>query len=131
MSEIAIRRATKSDAAALAKLLREVGEVHAKGRPDIYCDNPAKFDESSAAELIGGSGSLVMVAEADGNVVGETICRIVTRKGDGFYRPRKWLYVDDLCVTESMRGSYAAEKLMKADTNKAEDYREYDESGLA
>ena len=35
----------------------------------------------------------------------------MNREGDGFYRPRKWLYIDDLCVDEGARGHGIAHAL--------------------
>ena len=61
---------------------------------------------------------LAFVAEENGNVCGETICRICERAADKTHKARKWLYIDDLCVTEKCRGGQAASALIKA----AEDY---------
>lgn len=109
--DITIRRALSSDAAALAALLRQVGRVHAEGRQDIYCEHPTKHDEASALALISDPDTGVLVAEAEGKVIGELIYRLTSRECDGFYRARKWMYIDDLCVDEAMRGGKAAEAL--------------------
>ena len=92
MEKITVRKAVTGDAEAIARLLTEVGKVH--------------------------SEYLAFVAEEDGKVCGETICRICERAADKTYRARKWLYIDDLCVTEKCRGGQAASALMKA----AEEY---------
>lgn len=114
MEKITVRKAVTGDAEAIAQLLTEVGKVHSEGRSDIYQSDLTKFDAEGVARMIERGEYLAFVAEEDGKVCGEAICRVYERAADGTYKARKWLYVDDLCVTESMRGSYAAEKLMKA-----------------
>lgn len=114
MADIKIRPATEKDAAALAALLRQVGSVHAAGRPDIYCAPLTKHDEESARAIIASPDGGVLVAEKDGKVIGELIYRRMSRPCDGFYRARRWLYIDDLCVDESCRGSGAAQALNEA-----------------
>ena len=108
--EIRIRKAEKRDAGALARLLKQVGAVHGEGRPDIYERRPSKYDEKAALELVG-SGVGILVAEEGGEIRGELIYKIMNREGDGFYRPRKWLYIDDLCVDEGARGRGIAHAL--------------------
>ena len=49
MDNVIVRTANKGDAKALADLLRQVGHVHAVGRPDIYHAGLTKYDEASAA----------------------------------------------------------------------------------
>ena len=100
-----VRRATADDAAAVAKLLISVGNVHSEGRPDIYRSPLTKHDENSAAKLIAESDYIVFVADCEGSICGELICRIEQQPGDQVFRPRKWLYIDDLCVEESERGT--------------------------
>ena len=107
-----VRRATADDAAAVAKLLISVGNVHSEGRPDIYRSPLTKHDENSAAKLIAESDYIVFVADYEGSICGELICRIEQQPGDQVFRPRKWLYIDDLCVDESVRGKGVAQLLM-------------------
>ena len=47
MTNITVRKADESDAAALAALLVKVGKVHSDGRPDIYRSPLTKHDEIS------------------------------------------------------------------------------------
>lgn len=107
-----VRRATADDAAAVAKLLISVGKVHSDGRPDIYTSPLTKYDEKSAAKLIDESDYIVFVAECGGSVVGELICQVKEQTGTDVFRPRKWLYIDDLCVDEGVRGKGVAQLLM-------------------
>ena len=110
-NEITVRKAVKADAAALAGLLRQVGKVHSDGRPDIYRSPLTKYDEKAAEDLIADESAGVYVAECGGTVVGETIFRIMSREGDGVFLPRKWLYIDDLCVDENLRGQHIGRTL--------------------
>lgn len=118
MGKITVRRANKGDAEAIARLLIEVGKVHSEGRSDIYQSDLTKLDAESAARMIECGEYVTFVAEDDGEVCGETICRLYDRAADKTYKARKWLYIDDLCVTEKCRGGQAASALMSA----AEEY---------
>lgn len=111
MSGITVRKAGAQDAAALAALLRQVGSVHAEGRPDIYCSPLTKHGEQSALAIIQSKDGGVLIAEYDGKVVGELIFKRMSRECDGFYRARKWIYIDDLCVDENFRGGGTAKAL--------------------
>ena len=121
MKDITVRQARETDAAAIAGLLTQVGKVHSEGRPDIYRPHITKHNARSVSAMISGGIYKLFVAESEGKVIGELICRVQERDGDAFYRPRKWLYVDDLCVGEEARGSEAAPLLMGAAENYARD----------
>ena len=118
MEKITVRKAATGDAEAIARLLTEVGKVHSEGRSDIYQSDLTKFDTEGVARMIERGEYLAFVAEENGEVCGETICRVYERAADGTYKARKWLYIDDLCVTEKCRGGQAASALMSA----AEEY---------
>ena len=108
-----IRKANENDAKAVADLLVSVGEVHWRGRSDIYQAHMKKHDECSARALILGGEYGVLVAEENGVVIGELIYKITAREADAFYKARKWLYIDDLCVCEEARGSGVAVALQE------------------
>lgn len=105
MNKLIIRPALPTDAKALAELLKQVGRTHQQGRPDIYCSPLTKHDENSAKNLITNGETSILIAEIDGKPCGEMIYKIIERTNDGFYKQRKWLYIDDLCVDESYRGN--------------------------
>lgn len=111
MSNITIRHADERDSAALAALLRQVGRVHSEGRTDIYCSPLTKHDEQSALAIIQSKDGGVLLAESGGKVIGELIFKRMSRECDGFYRARKWIYIDDLCVDENYRGKGVAKAL--------------------
>ena len=110
MEKITVRKAATGDAEAIARLLTEVGKVHSEGRSDIYRSDMTKFDAEGVARMIERGEYLAFVAEENGEVCGETICRVYERAADGTYKARKWLYIDDLCVTEKCRGGQAARR---------------------
>lgn len=108
-----IRYAREDDADALVALLAQVGRAHSEGRPDIYCSPLSKHTRESAEKLINDKAGGVIVAETGGKVCGELIYKIFDRPCDGFFKARKWLYIDDLCVDENARGQGIAGALIK------------------
>ena len=104
-----IRKAVENDAKEIARLLVSVGEVHWRARPDMYTPNMVKHDEEGVKALLLGGEYMALVAIAGDKTVGELIYKIERREENEIYKARKWLYIDDMCVDESARGSGVAQ----------------------
>ena len=106
-----IRRAQEHDIDAISKLLSQVLEIHHKGRPDIFKPGAVKYKPSELLSLIKDNTRPVFVAELDGKVAGHAFCIIQQHLNDNILTDIKTLYIDDLCVDESLRGMHVGKAL--------------------
>lgn len=110
--QVFIRKAEKKDINKITELLREVLELHAAIRPDIFVSGTTKYTESELAAIIENEKTPVFVAEGDdGEVKGYAFCQIKDPPFSTNMRKVKSLFIDDLCVDENCRGSHVGQKL--------------------
>ncbi len=105
-----IRKATISDVPRLIDLLHQVNMVHHRLRPDLFKPNTTKYSETDLCDLIMSDTSPIFVYE-DVRVVGYAFCSLREVSNDMLLNDNKTLYVDDLCVDESVRGAHVGKAL--------------------
>ena len=96
-----IRKAEKSDIPALARLLHQVQNVHAQGRPDLFIEGMRKYTDAQLEVLLDDDRRPVFVYD-DGKVEGYIFC-VVIKSHAPSQPPFATLFIDDLCVDESSR----------------------------
>ncbi|MBQ6926494.1 MAG: GNAT family N-acetyltransferase [Kiritimatiellae bacterium] len=107
-----IRRARSSDMPRLLELLRQVNNVHADGRPDLFKHDRTKYTADELETLVTDDAKPIFVSVDDnGLVLGYAFCRFEVEKGDGNLVPGKDLYIDDICFDENFRGRGLAKEL--------------------
>ena len=113
MSDIqVIRRAVNEDLAGINKLLRQVLMVHHNGRPDLFKPNVKKYNDEELLGIIADDSRPVFVAvDGDNKVMGYAFCIFQVTDGDNVRTDMKTLYIDDLCVDESLRGKHIGKAL--------------------
>ena len=113
--EITIRPARKEDHAAVERLLRQVAQLHAELRPDVFRPAGQKYDTTRYYGLLNGPDTPILVAQdGQGKVLGYAMLEIkAVFKDHPVMLPRTYLYVDDLCVDENMRGQGVGSLLME------------------
>ena len=99
-----IRFAQAKDVTGILELLRQVGQVHHLGRPDIFRSGARKYGASQILAMLDQSKTPIFVAVEADRVVGYGFCQIKTYENDPVMTDRTELYIDDLCVDESCRG---------------------------
>lgn len=99
-----IRFAQAKDVTGILELLRQVGQVHHQGRPDIFRTGARKYGASQILAMLDSSKTPIFVAVENDRVVGYGFCQIKTYENDPVMTDRTELYIDDLCVDESCRG---------------------------
>lgn len=110
--QVFIRKAEKKDINKITELLREVLELHAAIRPDIFVSGTTKYTGSELAAIIENEKTPVFVAEGDdGEVKGYAFCQIKDPPFSTNMRKVKSLFIDDLCVDENCRGSHVGQTL--------------------
>lgn len=99
-----IRFATGQDVGGILALLRQVGQVHHEGRPDIFRGNAQKYSASQVLDMLDKPQTPIFVAVEDNKVLGYCFCMLKTYEKDPVMTDRTELYIDDLCVDENIRG---------------------------
>ena len=105
--------ADESHIPGMIRLLLQVGQVHHDIRPDIFRAGAQKYDEAALKELLKDTDRPVFIGEEDGKVLGYCFCIHREYTADPVLADRKELYIDDLCVEETCRGSGIATALYR------------------
>ncbi len=103
-----IRRAEEKDIPRLNALLYQVCQVHADGRPDIFIGGTKKYTDDALKELLHDETRPVFAAVDEQDcVMGYAFCiyEIVPEDSPNMV-PMRSLYIDDICVDETMRGQH-------------------------
>ena len=103
-NDIEIRKAETSDMERLNSLLYQVHKVHSTVRPDLFVSGKKKYTDQQLAEILHDESKPIFVATLDGVVVGYAFCVFQTHENSPSLTNIKTLYIDDLCVDETMRG---------------------------
>ena len=106
-----IRFAQSRDIPGMIDLLKQVGQVHHEIRPDLFRSGAQKYDEAALEELLRDPSRPILIGELEGKVAGYAFCILQETKGDPVLCDRKVLYIDDLCVEETLRGKGIASAL--------------------
>ena len=98
----------------MLRLLGQVGQVHHEIRPDIFRDGALKYDEAALEELLRDEKRPIFIGEEGSEVLGYCFCVVKDYRGSGVQTDRVELYIDDLCVEETLRGQGVAKALYAA-----------------
>ena len=99
-----IRFACDRDIPGMIDLLQQVGAVHHQIRPDLFRAGAQKYDEAALNALLTDPNRPILAAEIEGKLVGYAFCILLITENDPVLCDRKVLYIDDLCVEETLRG---------------------------
>lgn len=99
-----IRFAEAKDVTGILALLRQVGQVHHQGRPDIFRKGAQKYGASQVLSMLNSSKTPIFVAIEGEKVVGYGFCQVKIYENDPVIADHTEIYIDDLCVDESCRG---------------------------
>ena len=107
-----IRRAEEKDMDGINKLLLQVLMVHHNGRPDLFKSHTKKYTDEELKAIIADDNTPIFVSVDDnGQVLGYAFCIFKQFKNDNILTDIKTLYIDDLCVDETVRGQHIGTKL--------------------
>ncbi len=90
----------------MIELLKQVGQVHHLGRPDLFRAGAQKYNEEDLQKLLWDESRPIFIAEDDSKVLGYGFCILKITKNDPVLADHTTLYIDDLCVDESCRGRH-------------------------
>lgn len=106
-----IRFAEIKDVPGILELLRQVGQVHHEGRPDIFRNGAQKYSASQVIAMLDAPATPIFVAVQDEQVLGYCFCMIKEHVKDPVIADYTDLYIDDLCVHENCRGQHVGKTL--------------------
>lgn len=107
-----IRRAVEADIPGINRLLYQVLEVHHNGRPDLFKAGGKKYTDEQLKEILKDDTRPVFAAvDGDENVLGYAFCVFKQHMKDQILTDIRTLYIDDLCVDETVRGQHIGKKL--------------------
>lgn len=94
------------------RLLRQVNNIHADGRPDLFKHERTKYTESELSRIIDDPMTPIFVGESEsGEIAGYCFCVVQDHRDSNNLQPIKTLYVDDLCVDEQARGNHIGRQI--------------------
>ena len=105
-----IRKAEKKDIKALIGLLYQADAVHNGIRPDLFKNNTPKYSEEELEAILADESKPIFVYD-DGKVLGHAFCQVSEVKNHRLLQDLKTLYIDDICVDESVRGRHVGQSL--------------------
>lgn len=107
-----IRRAREKDIPGLNRLLGQVLKVHHDGRPDLFKDNTKKYTDEELLTILADDSKPVFVGVDDEEqVMGYAFCVFQQHLSDNILTDIRTLYIDDLCVDETLRGQHIGRQL--------------------
>ena len=109
-----IRRAVPKDIPKMMDLLRQVDLVHHNGRPDVFHIGTKYSEEELAQMLPDDTRPILVCADEEDRVMGYCFCIFQQHVGHSVLTDIKTLYIDDLCVDESLRGKHVGRALYDA-----------------
>ena len=108
-----IRKANKEDIRGMIALLYQVDAVHHGIRPDLFKSNTAKYNEQELETIINDSSKPIFVYEAENRILGHAFCQITEVKDHRLLQDIKTLYIDDICIDETVRGKHIGTALFE------------------
>ena len=106
-----IRLANNTDIPGMIELLKQVGEVHHKIRPDLFRSGAQKYSETDLAELLRDESRPIFVGVEEDRMLGYCFCVLEETRDHPVLMDEKTLYIDDLCVDENCRGRHVGKAL--------------------
>ena len=109
-----IRKAESKDAPRISALLKQVLEVHAAVRPDMYRSGTQKYSEADVLKLLEDPDCVLFVeTDETDRTVGYAISFVQEIQDDGIIVGRRELYIDDICVDECERRTGVGQRLFE------------------
>ena len=107
-----VRRAKDKDIPAVFRLLKQVNKVHHDGRPDLFKWPATKYTEQQLQDIFTDDRTPVFVCtDEKDQVLGYAFCILKQAIDDNILTDIKSLYIDGLCVDETIRGQHIGSTL--------------------
>ena len=98
----------------ILELLKQVLQIHADIRPDIFIPDTTKYTTDELTELLKNKEKPVYVAVNEDDVcIGYAFCQLQEQPFSNNMVQFKSLFIDDLCVDQEARGQHIGESLFE------------------
>ena len=108
-----IRDAKEKDIPRILELLKQVLQIHADIRPDIFIPGTTKYTIDELIEILKNKETPIYVC------VGYAFCQLREQPFSNNMVPFKSLFIDDLCIDQEARGQHIGESLFEYVKNEA------------
>jgi ribosomal protein S18 acetylase RimI-like enzyme len=112
MNELIIREGELQDRALLDELFREELEYHKSLMSDIFKIPEIVVSEKWLVSILNNNDIYLVVSEHKGKIVGAILYKIEKSLEDTLLNERKYGYIEEMIVTESLRGKRIGKKLL-------------------
>jgi len=103
--------AQPQDIDGLIRLLRQIANLHHKGRPDIFKIGGQKYTKEDLEDIIKDKNRPIFMAVDDNNnMQGYCFCKLHT-PAHPVFEERLTLFIDDFCVDETLRSQGIGKEL--------------------
>ena len=103
-----IRDMESKDYPEIDRLMKELHELHVKGRPDLYTELEHPYSREEFEKIVSDPEIIAILAEEKSVVIG--LCIGTLRKKSGMVE-MKTMYIEDLIVDRNFRGKGIASQL--------------------
>lgn len=103
VTRMLVRFAEHKELERINELRRQVFDLHAKGRPDIFCSVFTEELQNYLHDIDRDPCKRIVVAEHEGAVCAFAVVNRVSRQKTPYMRERAYLEIDELCVDEASR----------------------------
>ncbi len=103
-----IRDMESKDYPEIDRLMKELHELHVKGRPDLYTELEHPYSREEFEKIVSDPEIIAILAEEKSVVIG--LCIGTLRKKSGMVET-KTMYIEDLIVDRNFRGKGIASQL--------------------
>ncbi|MBO5646541.1 MAG: GNAT family N-acetyltransferase [Clostridia bacterium] len=110
---LCIDRAGERDIPEMLRILREVGAVHAEGRPDKFKAGACKYDDAALRVILADDDQPVFCVRDGENLLATAYLQIRRVEENSVLCRRLTVYVDDFCVSSESRGQHVGTHLME------------------
>ncbi|CAM2905369.1 GNAT family N-acetyltransferase [Paenibacillus sediminis] len=113
--DISIRNAVYEDFAAVLDLVKQIQEMHANARPDIYKHTDTPIEITAFKEMLKSEDHLIFVAENahTGKICAYAILRIVSIFNSPILQERKMLFMNEIAVDKAVRRQGIGKRLFQ------------------
>lgn len=110
-----IRMAEEKDIPRIHELLSQVAMVHHRGRPDLFKCGQRKYTDDQLRDILRDpKRPIFAAADEDDRLLGYAFCIFQQHTDDNILTDIKTLYIDDLCVDETLRGRHVGSAIYEA-----------------